>query len=109
VYSDFSKAFDKVNHSILIQKLSDYGVTGTMLLWFTSYLTDRTQVKIFYSKCTIRRPSRLGLSPLLFSIFINDIGLNFRSLHCLFADDLKLYRIIRYQIDMVELQLDLND
>ncbi|CAH1379146.1 unnamed protein product [Tenebrio molitor] len=30
-----------------------------MLLWFTSYLTDRTQVKIFYSKCTIRRPSRL--------------------------------------------------
>jgi ribonuclease P/MRP protein subunit RPP40 len=54
-------------------------------------------------------PQGSVLGPLLFSIFINDIGLNLRSLHCLFADDLKLYKISRHQTDMVELQLDLND
>jgi hypothetical protein len=78
-----------------------------MLLWFTSYLIDRTQ-QVETGNCfsSIRYHRPTVVIP---KCFINDTGLKFRSLHCLFADDLKLYRIIRYQTDMVELQLDLND
>jgi hypothetical protein len=57
VYTDFSKAFDKVNHSILIQKLSAYGVTGTMLLWFASYLTHRTQQIKMCHQASLKAPS----------------------------------------------------
>lgn len=44
IYTDFRKAFDSVNHSILINKLSALGFCGNLLLWLRSYLTDRTQI-----------------------------------------------------------------
>lgn len=42
IYTDFSKAFDKVSHQMLLQKLSVYGFDGALLSWLSSYLKDRT-------------------------------------------------------------------
>ena len=113
-FSDFSKAFDSVNHDLLIRKLENYGVRGNMLKWTQSYLTGRSaQVKIknhisesFEIQSGVPQGSHLG--PLLFILFINDITEVIKySEILLFADDAKLYKNIVCQADCVELQSDI--
>jgi hypothetical protein len=115
IYTDFSKAFDSVNHSMLIAKLRLYGISDPLITWLHSYLTDRSQqVKVNGSLSdTIQVPSGVPqgghLSPLLFVIFILDIGNCFK--YCryqLFADDLKIYANILSPIDHCKIQDDLN-
>lgn len=115
VYTDFSKAFDRVNHSILLSKLKDVGVGGTLLGWIESYLTGRSQIVRFnnFQSKSIQVPSGVPqgshLGPLLFNLFINDLGSRFEhSQFLFFADDLKLYIEVSSSNDCLKLQSDLN-
>ena len=115
-YADFSKAFDRVNHGILIKKLMSFGLNDAIILWIYSYLSDRYQaVKIcdtvsdlYPVKSGVPQGSHIG--PLLFNIFINDVVDIFPPDSCLlFADDLKLYRRIIDIDDCHELQRSIVD
>ena len=98
IFLDFAKAFDTVNHEILVDKLSFYGVHGSTLALFKSYLSNRTQVVEVNGKIseegTIKHgvPQGSILGPLLFLLYINDISQSSEILKFfLFADDTTVF------------------
>ena len=98
IFLDFAKAFDTVNHKILIEKLKYYGVTGSTLNLFESYLSNRTQVVEVNGKMSDEGIIKHGvpqgsiLGPLLFLLYINDISNSSEILKFfLFADDTTVF------------------
>lgn len=102
VFLDLSKAFDRVPHKLLIDKLKEIGLPDRMVYWIEAYLLNRTQ----FVQCTSVRSNHISvmsgvpqgsvLGPLLFLIFINDIaaGIDDTVTVKLFADDCVVYSVI---------------
>jgi len=99
VFIDLSKAFDTVNHEILLEKLKCYGITGKTHQWLKSYLTNRKQsVQVDHGKYTEMQDITCGvpqgsiLGPLLFLVYLNDLPNASQIISTvMFADDTNLF------------------
>lgn len=101
VFIDLKRAFETVNRTRLVDKLSNYGIGGRVKDWFTSYLTDREQKVIIEDVISKAKKTKHGvpqgsvLGPILFLLYINDIT-HYIKENCrivLFADDMVIYTI----------------
>lgn len=114
VYMDLAKAFDRIDHSILLSKLSRMPLDPCIIKLLNSYLTNRRQLVCVggerSSPITPKSSVPQGsiLSPLLFALFINDLPPLIKSKILLFADDLKLFLKINDHSDARQLQKDID-
>ena len=112
VLVDFKKAFDLVDHQILIDKLKIYGIKDEALSWFNTYLTNRKQqvainnCKSDFKQISYGVPQGSILGPLLFLLFINDLPLYTSNVFTdLYADDTTLYDV---QDSMEQIEINLQ-
>ena len=114
VYLDFAKAFDKCDINLLLHKTKALGITGKVGRWIHSFLIQRKQniivngTKSKDSNVLSGVPQGTVLGPLLFLIYIADIGEKFTSTIKVYVDDTKLKKSIKTETDVEHLQEDLE-
>ena len=115
IYLDISKAFDSVNHCLLLHKLSFYGIGTKLINLFKSYLCNR-QLIVKFNDCLSESfimpsgiPQGSTLATLLFILYINDIKSSItHSKFLLFIDDLKIFIDLKDNFSLLHIQDDLN-
>ncbi|XP_076452206.1 uncharacterized protein LOC143287853 [Babylonia areolata] len=111
---DFSKAFDKVSHTLLVHKLRRYGIRGRTNAWIKNFLKDRQQAVVVEGTRSDLLPVESGvpqgsvLGPSLFLLYINDLPDGIKSKIRLFADDTMCSKTIMKKKDEQVLQEDLH-
>merc|ERR1712243_420774 len=115
VYLDFSKAFDKVNHNILLQKLIQHGIKGKIGLWIKEFLYKRKYKVLVNGVMSEEQdvisgvPQGTVLAAILFVIMISDIDDNVKhSIVRSFADDTRVNKKISKEEDKKQMQEDLE-
>ena len=115
VYTDFSKAFDTVDHNILLSKLSSLDFPPSVISWLSSYLSYRSCKVSFHGHSSRSFSPSSGvpqgsiLGPLLFLFFINDLASILTCPYLLYADDLKLFASVSSPLDCALLQSNLDN
>ena len=113
IYLEYRKAFDSVPFERLLVKLYACGIRGKLLQWIREFLTNRKVSVNNHSSnfvpVTSGIPKGSVLRPIMFLIYVNGLPEVVISTVKLFADDTKLYRVIKNEEDKLQLQEDLNN
>ena len=114
LYMDYAKAFDTVPHQRLLCQVESFGITGRTLQWIRAFLSNRQQKVRANGKDSSWSPVMSGipqgsiLGPILFTLFVNDLPGNIRTIISMFADDTKLYIPLTSDSSFEDLVADLN-
>lgn len=114
IYTDLSRAFDRIDHNILIDRLRLFGLSESLISLFASYLDSRKQfVEIRGFKSAVYDapsgvPQGSILGPLLFDMFIDPISKILNTFFLIYADDIKIFSRISCVTDCENIQRDLD-